>query len=125
MTRLAVISDIHGNLPALEAVMTDLATYKVDHVVVAGDSINWGPFSRQVLEVITAQNWAIIRGNNEFYSLDYDTSRAPKHWSSFTLPPFIHEQLGDQWLNVIAIQPDTLSLRFRDAPPYPSDTWHS
>jgi len=117
MTRLAVLSDIHGNLPALEAVMDDMASYKVDHVVVAGDHINWGAFSRQVMEIITAQKWAMIRGNNEFYVLDYETSRAPEHWSSFTLPPVIHEQLGDTWLNVIASLPDTLSLRFRDAPP--------
>ena len=117
MTRLAVLSDIHGNLPALEAVMGDMATYNIDHVVVAGDSINWGPFSRQVMEIITAQNWATIRGNNEFYLLDYDTSRAPEHWSSFTLPPLIHEQLGELWLNRIACLPDSLSLRFRDAPP--------
>jgi predicted phosphodiesterase len=117
MTRLAVLSDIHGNLPALEAVMKDMDSYKIDHVVVAGDHINWGPFSRQVMEIITAQNWAILRGNNEFYQLDYDTSRAPKHWSSFTLPPVIHEQLGNKWLNIIASLPDSLSLRFRDAPP--------
>lgn len=117
MTRLAVLSDIHGNLPALEAVMKDMEAYNVDHVVVAGDHINWGPFSRQVMEVITAQNWALIRGNNEYYLLDYETSRAPEHWSAFTLPPIIHDQLGDKWLNVIASLPDSLSLRFRDAPP--------
>lgn len=117
MTRLAVLSDIHGNLPALEAVMNDMAIYNVDHVVVAGDSINWGLFSRQVMEIITAQNWATIRGNNEFYLLDYNTPRAPKHWSSFTLPPLIHKQLGELWLNKIACLPDSLSLRFRDAPP--------
>jgi len=31
--RLGVIADIHGNLPALEAVLADLATQRVDHVV--------------------------------------------------------------------------------------------
>ena len=47
MTQLAILSDIHGNLPALEAVLADLAQFKVDQVVVAGDVINWGPFSAQ------------------------------------------------------------------------------
>lgn len=117
MTRLAVLSDIHGNLSALQAVMDDMVTYNVDHVVVAGDNINGGPFSRQVMQIITAQNWAIIRGNNEYYLLDYETSRAPVHWSSFTLPLYLHEQLGESWLNVIAGLPDSLNLRFRDAPP--------
>ena len=53
MTRLAVLADIHGNLPALKAVIDDMAQFEVDHVVVAGDSVNWGPFSCEVLELAT------------------------------------------------------------------------
>ena len=49
MTRLAILADIHGNLPALEAVMADMAPYQVEHVVVAGDLVNWGPFSAVVI----------------------------------------------------------------------------
>ena len=117
MTRLALLADIHGNLPALEAVIQDMAQFNVDHVVVAGDSINCGPFSREVLETITARCWAVVRGNNAFYALDYGTCRAPEHWSAFTLPPFLREQLGHRWLNVLASLPDTLQLRFLDAAP--------
>lgn len=129
MTRLAVLADIHGNLPALQAVIDDMAQYAVDQVVVAGDSINWGPFSRGVLEVISERRWPVIRGNNEFYLLDYDTERAPAHWSRFTMPPYLHEQLGDRQVKFIAALPDTLQLRFRDAPPIrvchgiPGDPW--
>ena len=129
MTRLAVLADIHGNLPALQAVIDDMQPFAIDHVLVAGDSVNWGPFSRQVLELITARRWAVLRGNNEFYLLDYATKRAPKHWDRFTMPAFIHAQLGSHWLNVLASLPDSLSLRFRDAPPIrafhgiPGDPW--
>ncbi|MBF8285120.1 MAG: hypothetical protein HW378_4035, partial [Anaerolineales bacterium] len=31
MTRLAILADIHGNLPALEAVLQDLSQFKMDH----------------------------------------------------------------------------------------------
>ncbi len=129
MTRLAVLADIHGNLPALEAVIDDMAQFNVDHVVLAGDSINWGPFSREVIEIIAARGWKAIRGNNELYVLDYCTERAPAHWSTFTMPPYLHAQLGDRWVNTIATMPDTLQLRFRDAPPLrlfhgiPDDPW--
>ena len=129
MTRLAVLADIHGNLPALQAVIEDMASYHVDQVVVAGDSINWGPFSRGVMEVIWERRWPVIRGNNEFYLLDYVTERAPAHWSSFTMPPYLHDQLGDDWVKAIAALPDSLQLRFRDAPPIrvchgiPGDPW--
>jgi len=40
MTKLAILSDIHDNLPALEAVLQDLSPFKMDHVIVAGDVIN-------------------------------------------------------------------------------------
>ena len=97
MTRLAVLADIHGNLPALEAVINDMAQFEVDHVVVAGDSVNVGPFSREVLETITERNWAVIRGNNAFYVLDYQT---PRHARALVRAshcrPWLRAQLGRQ-----------------------------
>ncbi len=115
MTRLAVISDIHGNLPALEAVLTDLRQFTVDHVIVAGDVINWGSFNREVLERVLNAGWAVLRGNNELYLLDYETPRAPETWSAFTMPPWLHAQVAD-YLPELSSWPDTLQLRFRDAP---------
>ncbi len=129
MTRLAVLADIHGNLPALKSVIDDMARFSVDQAVVAGDSVNWGPFSRQVMELIDQRRWPTIRGNNELYALDYATPRMPAHWSSFTLPPLLREQLGDARLQALACLPDELSLRFIDAPPIrvvhgvPGDPW--
>ena len=77
MTRLAVLSDIHGNLPALKAVIAEIEQEGLDAVVVSGDVVNWGPFSREVLERITTLGWACIRGNNEYYLLDYGTVYNP------------------------------------------------
>jgi Icc-related predicted phosphoesterase len=62
MTRLAILADIHGNLPALEAVLADLAQFPVDHVVVAGDVINWGPHSAEVMaQVLVIQEFQQAR----------------------------------------------------------------
>lgn len=130
MTRLAVLSDIHGNLPALEAVIADMQPFQVDHVVLPGDIVNWGPFNREVMELVTAQRWSMIRGNNEYYLLDYLSPRAPEHWKEFTLPPWLHDQLKD-WFYFIAGLPDELQLRFHDAPPvrvvhgYPGNPWEA
>lgn len=129
MTRLAVLADIHGNLPALAAVMADMAQFAVAGVVVAGDTVNLGPFSAEVLDVVYDHNWAIIRGNNELYVLDYDTARAPTQWKHYTLPPFLHHQLGPERTTLLATMPDERSVRFRDAAPVrvvhgvPSDPW--
>jgi predicted phosphodiesterase len=67
VTRLALLSDIHGNLPALEAVLDDLAPLGIDQVVVAGDVANIGPFSNEVFERIHRERWPVIRGNGEYY----------------------------------------------------------
>ena len=58
MIRVAVLADIHGNLPA---------QFQADEVVVAGDLINWGPYSERVLEFVAERGWAAIRGNHELY----------------------------------------------------------
>lgn len=129
MTKIAVLADIHGNLPALEAVWDDLSQFNVDHVVVAGDSINWGPYSRQVLEFLTEHECVVMRGNHEYYLLDYDTPRAPETWSGYTMTRWVHRQAGDIWRARIATWPDTLCLRFADAPAVrvvhgiPGDHW--
>ena len=85
MTRLAILADIHGNLPALAAVRADLATQAVDRVIVAGDLINWGPCSAQVVEQVVADGWDVVRGNHELILLDYGTPRAPAAWEDLGL----------------------------------------
>lgn len=117
MTRLAILSDIHGNLPALEAVIDDMQPFEIDQVVVAGDTVSGAPFSVEVMERVLQERWAIIRGNHEFYLLDYNTPRQPAHWNTYTLPPYLEKQLKGRWHNIIAALPDTLSLQYRDAPP--------
>lgn len=120
MTKLAILADIHGNLPALETVVQDFQQFDVDHVVVAGDLINWGPFSAEVVEIATRAGWSMIRGNAEYYLLDYETPRAPAAWSDrsqFSLLPWLRRQLDGRWRTIIGAWPDTLCLRFPDAPP--------
>lgn len=74
--RIALLADIHGNLAALEAVMAELEQLQPDAVVVNGDLINAAPFSAEVVDIVRAQNWVVVRGNHEFYYLDFGTPRA-------------------------------------------------
>ena len=134
MTRLAILSDIHGNLPALEAVLSDLKQFKVDHIIVAGDVINFGPFSNQVARIVIENRWPVIRGNNEYFLLDYDTPRAPDEWRDpiqFAPTHWTVQRFDPQLKSVISTWPDTLNLRFDDAPPLqvfhgtPASSWDS
>lgn len=120
MTRVAILADIHGNLPALEAVLADLAQFAVDRVIVAGDVINWGPFSAQVAGRVLANGWDVIRGNNEFYLLDYETPRARDSWDDrahFPMLPWLRRQIPPALHLRIAAWPDTISFLPPDAPP--------
>lgn len=74
--KLAILADIHGNLPALEAVVSALERIQPDYVVVNGDLINGVPFSGEVIDRIRAFDWVVVRGNHEFYLLDLGTGRA-------------------------------------------------
>jgi predicted phosphodiesterase len=63
--RIALLSDIHGNLEALEAVLRDVATQRPDQLVVLGDTINYGPEPRACLERVVAEADVVLAGNHE------------------------------------------------------------
>ena len=120
MTRLAILADIHANLPALDAVCADMAAFDVDWVIVAGDLITWGPFPVQVVERTRREGWAVIRGNAEYYLLDHGSPRAPATWNDcgqFPTLDILRRQLSGAPRMTIATWPDTLGLRFPDGPP--------
>src|SRR2546423_11744096 len=70
--RLAAIYDIHGNLPALEAVVEEIRAAGVDHVVVGGDVIP-GPMPREALACLADLNIpaTLIMGNGDREVLEY------------------------------------------------------
>lgn len=64
--RVAVISDIHGNLAALEAVTADLRLRGVDQVVNLGDSLSGPLLPRETADFLMAQQgWIHLAGNHE------------------------------------------------------------
>lgn len=80
--KLAVLSDIHGNLAALRATAEDIARWQPDAVVVAGDIVNRGPLPRQCLEFVLERQgrdgWHILRGNHEEYVLNVIADPSPR-----------------------------------------------
>lgn len=76
--RLAVLSDIHGNLPALEAVLAGAG--QVDGFVIAGDLTGAGPFQVETIQRLRALPAWIIRGNSDSYMLRLADGDAPSGW---------------------------------------------
>jgi predicted phosphodiesterase len=78
--RVAVISDIHGNLAALEAVLADIEAVGAERVVVAGDLVNGAPDSRACWELIRSRGYPTLRGNHERYLFDLGTPAEKPEW---------------------------------------------
>jgi predicted phosphodiesterase len=85
--RIAVLADIHGNLPAFEAALADVRRHAVDLVVIAGDLINGAPDSRACWELAQAHKLPILRGNHERYVFDFDAPHAPEVWKTARFGP--------------------------------------
>jgi predicted phosphodiesterase len=98
--RLALIADIHGNLPALDAVLAELEREGVDHVVCLGD-ISIGPQPVETLERVRALDCPVILGN-------WDA------WLVEGMPRFDGGQLGEVLGDTCAWAGSRLSPEQRD-----------
>ncbi len=92
MTTIAIISDIHGNLPALNAVIADLEKRGVDEVLVAGDLVGRGPQGNCVVSRIQELGWPSVRGNHEDYLIAFCDKTVPKEWLE------IEEWAASRWM---------------------------
>jgi len=63
--RIAVISDIHGNLPALEAVIRDIQRRGADAVVNLGDSLSGPLLPLETAQLLMTKGWLTLAGNHE------------------------------------------------------------
>ena len=63
--RIAVIADIHGNMPALEAVLADIQRRGVDRTINLGDCVSGPLWPREVCDLLMASSSLVIRGNHD------------------------------------------------------------
>lgn len=118
--KIAVISDIHGNMPALATAVDDLDRWQPDIVVVDGDIVNRGPCSLAAWEFVQGQvkdnAWQVVKGNHEEYVLDCATPSQqfdPPTIKIRQYAQWTYEQLNGQ-IEQIAALPDQFSLTAPD-----------
>ncbi|RJF69488.1 metallophosphoesterase family protein [Rhodopseudomonas palustris] len=63
--RIAVLSDIHGNLPALEAVIKDIAAARVDQIYNLDDCLSGPLWPSETADLLLALGWPTLAGNHE------------------------------------------------------------
>ena len=61
--KIAVFSDIHSNLPALQAVLHDIENHQPDKIICLGDLVGYAPFPNEVVSIIQSLNIPVIMGN--------------------------------------------------------------
>lgn len=66
MERVAVITDVHGNLPALQAVLAELDGRGVGELYCGGDLVGYGPHPNQVCRLIEERGIPTIYGNYDY-----------------------------------------------------------
>ncbi|RME62771.1 MAG: metallophosphoesterase [Caldilineae bacterium] len=66
---IALISDIHGNLPALEAVLADVRARRVDRIICLGDAALFGPQPGACLDRLRAVGCPVVMGNTDAWAL--------------------------------------------------------
>ena len=85
MTRIAIISDIHGNLPALEAVLMDIKDRRINQIICLGDLAGKGPSSCEAVDIIRSQCAHIVKGNWDHYMTDMRIDSEMILWHRKTL----------------------------------------
>jgi putative phosphoesterase len=100
--RVAAISDIHGNLPALEAVLADIDREGVDEIVVAGDTAH-GPWPAEVVDLLVERGARCVRGNADRETIERSDRYGPlAAWSA--------DRLGEDRLAITRSWPLTVEL---------------
>lgn len=114
MMKLAVLSDIHGNLPALNAVLKDINNIGVNKYIIAGDHIVDCPQPNEVLDKIKSLNAYIIKGNREQYVTEYHQGMH-NEWNNhkqMSAVLWTYNTLNEQNIKYINELPEQLNISF-------------
>ncbi|MFF4575004.1 metallophosphoesterase family protein [Streptomyces sp. NPDC001410] len=111
-TRLAVLSDIHGVLPALEAVLAEPEVAAADRIVLTGD-ITAGPQPSEALDLLRSLGDRVlwVGGNADRELVEY--RRGKRTEIPDPIGPFAARALREDQVDFLAALPGTLTLRVR------------
>jgi predicted phosphodiesterase len=120
VTRIALLSDVHGNLQALEAVAAEIRRAKPDAVLVAGDLVLNGPDPNgcvDALRLLESEGALIVSGNTDIAVGDFDYGAAFPHYQD-GVPEIVtaaaewaHDELGDDQLEWLRRLPSERRMR--------------
>jgi len=109
---IAIITDIHGNAPALEAVLKEISGRGIPQIVCLGDVVGIGPDSNRVFELLLAQEHiSYVSGNHDLAVLAAFRKEAapPGHQAERSHHEWLAERMNPEYLEMISRWP--MSIR--------------
>lgn len=124
--RFAIISDIHANLEALEAVLADIKEQRIDSTCCLGDVIGYGCDPLACLELVHSHCDIRVIGNHEYAALGKVDAEQLNVVAQASMA-WTQDQLTDRAFAIIAefdTQSSREDLRFVHASPFEPERWH-
>lgn len=116
--KIAVFSDVHANLPALEAVLKGIDSQKPDAIYCLGDLVNQNVWNNEVVDLIRRRKITTVKGNHDegiglgksYFPFSY-TSQEAKKWGREAIAYTLHHITGENQAYLAAL-PLRVRLRF-------------
>ncbi|MDQ7001820.1 MAG: metallophosphoesterase family protein, partial [Ghiorsea sp.] len=103
---VAIISDVHANLPALTAVLDDIDESNIQHILCLGDIVGYGPHPSECIKILQERRIFSIRGNHDYmvgsgkdFSHGSSSSLHVAHWTIDRM-----SQAEREWLATLPLQ---------------------
>lgn len=109
--RIALISDIHGNIHALEEVEKDIRKNGVDEIVCLGDTVNFGAFPKECLDWVRENCSVVLRGEHDTFTAMCDDILLTNP-EAIKSADWTYEQLSEEDLKYISSLP--LDVDYKD-----------
>lgn len=124
--KIAIFSDIHGNLQALQAILNEIDSLKPDFILCCGDVVGYGANPNECCELLRERKIPTIAGNHDFAALGLidityfnDVARTAITWTA--------DQLTSENANFLKNLPMSVPMEemlFVHSSPYQPELWH-
>ncbi|MFO7821076.1 MAG: metallophosphoesterase family protein [Lentisphaeria bacterium] len=123
---IGIISDIHGNRAALEAVLEDIQQHKCVKILCCGDVVGYGAHPAACIEIVRTHNISCVRGNHDDFMLNSERLAKLRKEVGDSIR-WTRKQLTEaekQWVGTLPMQRNYAGLEFIHAshafyPPWP------
>lgn len=108
--KIAILSDIHGNIVALKEVLKDAEKNNVDEYFVIGDMIFDFPFGNETLDIVKKLTNVVLKGNKEQYIIEYDQEKYDWDNIQFVATKYMYDELTKESIEYVKKLPHRIDL---------------